>query len=283
MLVQAIRDSQGSFVRSLLPSMSSPLDADAVAVTKAPSPLPQTSAEVVMQTPSQPLGDLAHEIEVTSDWGNVLEEDYVCKQPKQIKDLEVWLAANLLSENECCSLLKKAEEHGFGATDYPKSYRGNLRLITTDNSLTEAMWHRLQPLVPPTLSLDGHLWDACGLNECWRLAKYYPGDRFGTHCDACFDRSADEMSMLTVNIYMNGGFDGGSTRFYDGRDDPTPAFSVKPRTGLCLLFRQPPGKNYYHDGEELRSDVKYLFRSDVMYRKRQGDAAERRVAKKKSK
>jgi len=197
---------------------------------------------------------------------------------------EVWLVANLLSENECCSLLKTAEEHGYGATNYAKSYRGNLRLITTDNSLTEAMWHRLQPLVPPTLSLDGHLWDACGLNECWRLAKYYPGDRFGTHCDACFDRSADEMSMLTVNIYMNEGFDGGSTRFYDDhRADSTPAFSVKPRRGLCLLFRQPPGKSYYHDGEELRSDVKYLFRSDVMYRKRTVDAAERRVAKKKSK
>merc|ERR1712060_1013550 len=100
-------------------------------------------------------------------------------------------------------------------------------------------------------------------NECWRLAKYYPGDQFKGHCDAPFVRSNDEWSMLTVNIYMNGGFEGGATRF--GTNN---YLSVTPEAGLCLLFRQPPGQQYYHDGEQLRSGVKYLFRSDVMYRRR---------------
>merc|ERR1712166_323069 len=106
-----------------------------------------------------------------------------------------------------------------GATNYPKRYRGNLRLLTTDSGFADAVWQRLQPLVPAKLSLRGDIWEAIGLNECWRLAKYHENDQFMGHCDASFQRSAEEMSMLTVNIYMNGGFEGGSTRFYFGDAD----------------------------------------------------------------
>eukprot|EP00971_Amphidinium_carterae_P208628 4139316-Amphidinium_carterae.1 len=136
-----------------------------------------------------------------------------------------------------------------------------------------------KPHVPEELDLNGETWDAVGGNEVWRLAKYYPGDRFcgslsyslsllaalfcsvrrtlisqmpcftvflgtpvsqvpyftvfgehqslkclffrgfgrpsdakvdldliwlGGHCDSWFERTEKEVSMLTVNIYMNG-------------------------------------------------------------------------------
>jgi len=219
-----------------------------------------------------PKGDLLHEIEVQTAWGGHLDGANGKLDSRRVSNHEVWLVDDLFSASECSALLKQAESHGFGTTNYPKQYRGNLRLQTTDHSLSEAVWRRLKPLVPDTLALDGEVWDACGLNECWRLAKYYPGDVFKGHCDASFARTNDEMSMLTVNIYMNGGFEGGRTRFYfEGQDthsDKDSAFKVTPRTGLCLLFRQPPGQCYYHDGEELGSGLKYLFRSDVMYRRR---------------
>jgi len=230
----------------------------------------QISKEAAVELPK---GDLEYEIEAKTAWGSHLDAS-ISLTTKQIDNHEVWLVDNLLSASECSVLLKLAESHGFGRTSYPKAYRGNLRLITTDPSLSEVVWRRLEPLVPTTLTLDGEVWDACGLNECWRLAKYHPGDVFKGHCDACFDRHGTdppEMSMLTVNIYMNGGFQGGRTRFYFDRGkeaDRSSAFAVTPDTGLCLLFRQPPGKAYYHDGEELGSGVKYLFRSDVMYRLR---------------
>lgn len=79
------------------------------------------------------------------------------------------------------------------------------------------------------------------------------------------------MSFYTVNIYMNDVNDGGCTRFYKTRssrnDDSGPDLSVRPKAGLCLVFRQPPGESYWHDGEALGSGSKFLFRSDVMYRK----------------
>lgn len=236
--------------------------------------------DTFMGVPEVAVADLSHEghreIEVKTEWIGCLETTTRRSlTAKQVDNHQIWVIDHLFSASECASLLEQAESHGFGTTNYPKSYRGNLRLLATDFSLCDAVWQRLQPLVPATVTLDGQIWDACGLNEVWRLAKYYPGDRFGRHCDACFDRESSqcsegaEMSMLTVNIYMNGGFEGGKTRFYGLNDEiPDPSFAVQPDTGLCLLFRQPPGRAYYHDGEELLSGVKYLFRSDVMYRQR---------------
>ena len=108
---------------------------------------------------------------------------------------------DLLTERECDALISAAEmEGGFGYTNYTKSYRGNLRLITTDQSLADRIWERVQPFVPARLAFDGNEWEAIGLNECWRLAKYSPGDQFKPHVDAAFAinlRGALRISFFT--------------------------------------------------------------------------------------
>ena len=99
----------------------------------------------------------------------------------------------------------------------PKSYRGNLRLISRDASLAQALWPRLRTHVPRVVvDREGDRWEAKNLNECWRLAKYFPGDRFARHTDAFFERSRDERSFFTVNVYLNDvpAEHGGATRFY---------------------------------------------------------------------
>eukprot|EP00419_Tripos_fusus_P010900 CAMPEP_0172660546 /NCGR_PEP_ID=MMETSP1074-20121228/4126_1 /TAXON_ID=2916 /ORGANISM="Ceratium fusus, Strain PA161109" /LENGTH=230 /DNA_ID=CAMNT_0013476175 /DNA_START=50 /DNA_END=742 /DNA_ORIENTATION=+ len=213
--------------------------------------------------------DLPHEIQVQTSWASLLEPGVMATDMHQPDGREIYLVSGSFTAKECEALLTAAEKHGFGATNYPKSYRGNFRLITTDESLSAAMWERLRPFVPETVECDGNVWEACGLNECWRLSKYHPGDRFKRHCDANFLRDSREMSMLTVNIYMNSDFEGGSTRFFpDGRAGAAD-LTIQPEPGLCLLFRQPPVQDYYHDGEEVQSGLKYLFRSDVVYRLRE--------------
>merc|ERR1712194_243522 len=184
-------------------------------------------------------------------------------------------------------------EKGFGATNYPKAYRGNLRLIAHDESLAALVYERVKAVVPPEVRLPhprkgkpDEVWEAYGLNPCWRLAKYLPGDRFQGHCDTAYSPEHNQdLSMFTVNVYLNDVEDGGSTRFYFGKDavkEKEPNFSVAPKAGLCLLFRQPPGQEYYHDGEQLGSGLKYLIRSDVMYRKK-GTGGEEKTAKKEKK
>ncbi len=74
--------------------------------------------------------------------------------------------------------------------------------------------------------------------------------------------------MYTVNIYMNEDCTGGITSFsFDEKQSPhCRTFDVTPKTGLCLLFRQPPAEQYVHEGKLVEAGLKYLFRSDVMYR-----------------
>ena len=187
------------------------------------------------------------------------------------------LIERLFSEEECARLVRAADSVGFGRTTYPKSYRGNLRLITVDFSLAELCWQRLRSFVPAQIEMDGEVYEAVGLNECWRLAKYHVGDRFGAHVDACFERSPHELSLYTVNVYMNAvpPEAGGATRFFPDanggrvRNCQEAVLSVSPEAGLAVVFRQPPGEQLLHDGEMLTAGVKYLFRSDVIYRQRQ--------------
>ena len=186
------------------------------------------------------------ETSVSSDWGSILEVRPAPITARTVGSDKIWLVDELLSKDECAQLISRAEAHGFGTTHYEHSYRGNLRLTTTDTSLAEAVWARLRAVVPPRLTLtkpereaDTYWWDhypdaegeweAYGLNECWRLAKYRAGDRFLCHCDEAYSPRAEaqsrdaeaRMSMLSVNIYMNSGFEGGRTRFFL-RDDWCP-------------------------------------------------------------
>lgn len=205
---------------------------------------------------------------MSTDWAGIVRPRRAAAAPPlrasaPVEGEEIYLVPGLFSPRECAALVRAAESFGFGATSYPKEYRGNLRLTTRDPALAAAAWARLAPLVPPTVWENGRLFQAVGLNPLWRLAKYHPGDRFAPHVDAFFeDRHAK--SMFTVNVYMNEGFDGGKTSFlFDDR----PRLDVTPRTGLCLLFRQPHAAQYVHEGERLGSGLKYLFRTDVMYRR----------------
>lgn len=275
------------------------------------------------------------------------------------------LIESLLSGAECSALVKAAEREGFGTTDYPKSYRGNLRLIAADPGLADALWARLRPLVPAAvtrprrhhgqpppaedqpsgLGHEGAVWEAVGLNDHFRLAKYFPGDRFAPHCDAPFIRVHGlEESLFTVNVYLNSIPDdvGGATCFLDlepaalpvepfatalpvGAPPPPAApllrpgdkfrdpgaalgmvsrgpgeaagavagaagsaslpaaapgvtaapgpgvtFRLVPSAGLACVFRQPPDARLLHAGEPVGAGcVKYLLRTDAMYRCRE--------------
>lgn len=71
-----------------------------------------------------------------------------------------------------------------------------------------------------------------------------------------------EQSQLTALFYLNEEFKGGSTRILD---QPTGSLiqDIHPITGSCLVFKH----RTYHEGASVNEGIKYVLRSDVMYRK----------------
>lgn len=145
----------------------------------------------------------------------------------------------------------------------------------------------VQPMGPAT---DG-IWLPCGLNECFKLARYNQGCRFSPHIDGPWVPSDDVASIFTVLIYLNGPdstsfpFKGGETNFLsppcgvnstsaetnniDGgliaksQRHHSVISSVVPKTGSALIFEH----NMLHEGAPIIEGVKYILRTEVLFRR----------------
>ena len=171
----------------------------------------------------------------------------------------VFTIEGFLSPEECAGFIARSEGMGYaeaairgddGERVY-KDARNNDRIIFDDRELANALFGRARPLLPP--SIDD--WQVSGFNERWRFYRYDQAQQFSWHQDGTVRLSPDEESMLTFMIYLNDGFEGGSTDF--GWE------SVKPVQGTALVFPH----RLRHQGATVRSGVKYVLRTDVLYRR----------------
>jgi prolyl 4-hydroxylase len=226
--------------------------------------------------------DIPEEITVKTNFSSLLDTGYTPSSKKYIVEgRDVFILESFLSKDESERIIAATESYGYGKTDFVKSYRGNQRLRCEDSALAETLFERLKPLIAMEVA-ENHgedlIFEAIGLNTLFRFSKYFPGDRFQAHIDAAYKKDMEEdnhivKSMYTLNLYLNDDFEGGLTRFYVSRVDKTVQGSVRPKSGDCLVFRQPPHAHYLHDGEEVGGRIspgerghKYLLRTDVVYR-----------------
>ncbi len=177
---------------------------------------------------------------------------------KYTKDL--FLIKNFLSEAVCESMIQKAETEGFeeakvnfgdGEQRVFKGIRNNERILYKDEVLAKAFWKKAEPFLPPTFEQS----KAVGFNELFRFYKYTKGQRFKMHVDGSFVRNEMEKSQYTFLIYLNDGFEGGDTLFHEGQ-------IIRPSKGDALVFKH----ELRHEGAVLVSGIKYVLRTDVMYR-----------------
>merc|ERR1711862_385778 len=98
--------------------------------------------------------------------------------------------------------------------------------------------------------------------------RYIPGGFFLPHFDDGLYRSDSHLSLKTFMIYLNEGFEGGPTNFYnEGQRHYTPGhpenivYALRPEKGSCLVFNH----HTTHDGGELKAGTKYILRTEVMY------------------
>lgn len=115
-----------------------------------------------------------------------------------------FLLYNVLSEEECRHIIERTEEMGYHPMpEYDKAYRSNTRVIVDDVDLTQEIWRRIEPFIPPTFTNSRGDWAAYGLNPRWRFCRYTPGQHFSSHTDGCFEKSFSERSQLTMMLYLS--------------------------------------------------------------------------------
>lgn len=171
----------------------------------------------------------------------------------------VFAIADVFGAAECTDTIAQIEQLGFEAAPIstPSGFvmrpdvRNNTRVMFDDRPLAAELFARIREAIPAQLC-DRR---AVGVNERFRCYRYEPGQRFAPHYDGAFQRSPAERSELTLMVYLNDEFTGGTTAFHDFDVEATP------RTGAALLFQH----QLLHEGCVVRSGIKYVLRSDVMY------------------
>jgi hypothetical protein len=174
------------------------------------------------------------------------------------------LIENFLSNSECSHFIELADssEMHKATINTPdgmkvqSELRGNDRLIFDDPDLASSLWGRLKEQIElkQVIDRDG-IWEAYGLNERFKIYRYEGGQYFGLHHDDNFVREkGKDQSFQTLIMYLNEGYEGGQTGFMDG--------DIEPKEGRALIFAQM----LLHEGIPVKSGVKYVLRTDMMYR-----------------
>ena len=177
---------------------------------------------------------------------------------------------NFLTPEECKAFIERSEAIGyeeskirvrFGAdvTEVMnKDVRDNERVIFDDIELAASLFERVKQYLPQELD-ETKEWELLGLNERFRFYRYKDGQQFKQHKDGAFVRNENEISKVTMILYLNEDFEGGATRFVLENE------YEEPKLGKLLLFRHP----ILHAGCPVFTGTKYVLRTDVMYKKKQ--------------
>jgi len=170
----------------------------------------------------------------------------------------IYTVDDFLTAAECDEHIAWSEKRGyqqakinaFGRQVTRTDVRNNSRIIFKDEALAERLWKRVEPFCVSEL---GYM-SAIGLNEMFRFYKYSLGQKFKAHIDGSYERNETESSLFTLMIYLNDHFLGGDTWFED--------LVIQPKTGMALIFKH----DLLHEGREVIKGIKYVLRTDIMYK-----------------
>ena len=198
-------------------------------------------------------------------------------------DGSAFILHGLLSDAECDRIQKAATDCGLADSGYSSRIRVCARVAAMCPEIGQVLFDRCLPFLEAskTIAKDAPqngvprdlaegTYDAYGLNPCFRVVKYAPGGFFLPHFDGGFERTEEDTSIQTFMMYLNDGFEGGPTNFfsdaqlhYKPSDPENVIYSFQPKKGSCLIFNH----RITHDGGVLISGEKWLFRSEIMFKK----------------
>ncbi|CAF0841126.1 unnamed protein product [Rotaria sordida] len=178
-----------------------------------------------------------------------------------------FILLNVFTPEECQQWIKMTEERGYSPAlinlgeqqVLMTDIRNNDRCMIDDVAMAQMIFERIKLYLPNVF--ENH--QLVGLNERLRFLRYDPGQKFEKHLDGTYYRNDGslERSYITIQLYLNEGFQGGETTFVHFWDSTKNVSSI-PRTGMVLVFQH----DLLHEGAPLRKGRKYTVRTDVMYK-----------------
>ena len=213
--------------------------------------------------------------------------DLQCKGNIERLELEnvpgAFQLTGVLSSAECERLVVITESLGYvpdAAVSLPRSVRHNDSLTWVVDDLTsDLIWARCGSFI----DRNNHLFydrKACSLNNRFRFYRYKKGDYFNPHTDGSWPGSrvvngqlvhnafVDRWSQLTLLLFLNENFEGGSTEFYvraQNEKAPDPVAVRTPRGGVLCFPHGTHPMHCLHSSGPVTSGVKYIIRSDVLF------------------
>ena len=216
------------------------------------------------------------------------------------------IVRGVLTPVECKRVIASIEKAGLtslqkerGDERYSSRNRVCNRTIMNDSAFSSLLETRLKDYILPSLSISVNSsendktlpikrnmagdWHLDSVNPRWRGCRYDPGGFFAPHYDDGFS-DGTRKTFVTIMTYLNTIKDGqgGRTCFwidknYENVRDNTlgePDECFCPQAGDVLLFYQ----HIMHKGERLDHGVKYMIRSDVLYKCIRPDVVPEKVA-----
>ncbi|BGP57110.1 hypothetical protein JCM8202_000552 [Rhodotorula sphaerocarpa] len=196
-----------------------------------------------------------------------------------------FLLTDVLSQDECQSILAHAEAVGFHPdqpVDGDQSVLAHNLYWLADVPFLNTFCERFLHLCPRLI--DGRR--VRGINARFRVYRYVPGAIYRPHIDGAWPASGvdpktgeylydsspkdkPQWSRLTFLIYLNDSFDGGCTTFFlpSSRPSTLNAFPIKPSQGCALVFPHGDSRgSLLHEGSPVgQGGAKYVIRTEVLY------------------
>ena len=204
---------------------------------------------------------------------------------KYVDNKKIYELENIMT-NEEINILKKLQNSNnkiqVGIDGYVKNYKSgdtchSLRSTIYSDYIANILFERIKHLLSDIKSPyhEGNdLFTPIGVNPAMRFIEYTNNGLLIPHYDFPYVKNENELSLLTLVMYLTDTDDGGATRYIkeyrhnDYSDLLEPAlekdvlYQCQPKIASGLLFPH----QMLHDSQSTKND-KIIIRTDVMYKR----------------